>query len=421
METLAVDLISSGTNFREYFSNKENVIPSTSLQGCRFYRFYLPVDNYLSYNLPFLDNIVMVTYIDGLVNHLRFLCFDINSDRVCTCTKSMDSWTDWSEIYTTANKPKASDIDGTLPVDKGGTGINLSSYVNSGPYPNTFIKEMFPIAASLFMDNDDQRYVLTLGPNWNHCGFQQQNSMVVGYAKTATNGPDGYPVITTNNLTSYLPGNYVGASIARQGALSYTPTTYAQTASVNGKYMTGDITIGAIPSNYKPVGTTGSFFDLGAKQTAHSGMRYPGIIYFSEVANSWRGYAGGMSVVQTLDEKNPYGYIAVMFRPISYFNTLRVTIVIDSIGDDFIINTPSAVYCFVDEGQAYIGLDNVVSLNAPGTTTFDITHYPGDKNWTILWICDTIDATNVIVKGSGAAVMYGGYIKITSVTYELMG
>ena len=53
-------------------------------------------------------------------------------------------------------------------------------------------------------------------------------------------------------------------SIATQGALTYTPSTSVQTAAVSGKYMTGNITINAIPSTYYAPGSAVNFFNAGS-------------------------------------------------------------------------------------------------------------------------------------------------------------
>lgn len=44
---------------------------------------------------------------------------------------------------------------------------------------------------------------------------------------------------------------YVGSGVTRQAAMSVTPTSTAQTVFVNGKYMTGNITVNGYGTAYK--------------------------------------------------------------------------------------------------------------------------------------------------------------------------
>lgn len=69
---------------------------------------------------------------------------------------------------------------------------------------------------------------------------------------------------TFNLPAGYYSGGSVKQSVATQGALTYTPTTSAQVAAVNGKYMTGNVFINPIPSNYYNANGNALVFDSGA-------------------------------------------------------------------------------------------------------------------------------------------------------------
>ena len=56
-----------------------------------------------------------------------------------------------------------------------------------------------------------------------------------------------------------LAGDYVGSALPEyQGPYSITPGASAQTLATEGRAMTADVTIGAIPSNYGLITWTGS-------------------------------------------------------------------------------------------------------------------------------------------------------------------
>lgn len=71
-----------------------------------------------------------------------------------------------------------------------------------------------------------------------------------------------------------VPGDYVGPSVPRQEATTITPTTSAQTAVAAGKYTEGAVTVGPIPPEYiVPTGTititeNGEGLDVSAYSTA---------------------------------------------------------------------------------------------------------------------------------------------------------
>lgn len=73
---------------------------------------------------------------------------------------------------------------------------------------------------------------------------------------TQTISPDsGYDGLSSVSIGA-ISSTYVGSGITRQAGSTVTPSTSSQTVSTNGKYMTGDITVNPIPSQYiVPSGT----------------------------------------------------------------------------------------------------------------------------------------------------------------------
>ena len=123
-------------------------------------------------------------------------------------------------------------------------------------------------------------------------------------------------VTVSNGQTTILSSK---ATIASQGGLTYTPTTSIQTASVSGKYMTGNIVINPIPSTYKQVGSTTSFFDFGGARVMKMSSAYnpdegpqvPGksLSQWKECATISKGYNPG--------RPSGNGVNYVLFRPIN--------------------------------------------------------------------------------------------------------
>lgn len=63
---------------------------------------------------------------------------------------------------------------------------------------------------------------------------------------TADSGYDGLSSVAVGAISS----TYIGSGITQQAGSTVTPSTSSQTVATSGKYMTGDITVNPIPSNY---------------------------------------------------------------------------------------------------------------------------------------------------------------------------
>lgn len=89
-------------------------------------------------------------------------------------------------------------------------------------------------------------------------------------------GYDGLSSVTVGAISS----TYVGSGVPTQGAKTVTPSTSAKTAVSSGTYVTGDVTVDAIPSNYidtSDADATAS--DIVANKTAYvNGVKVTGSV-----------------------------------------------------------------------------------------------------------------------------------------------
>lgn len=101
--------------------------------------------------------------------------------------------------------------------------------------------------------------VLTGYQGWVN-GSKITGSMTNRGAWTSSLGINGKVTIPAG----YHNGSgYVNQSISTMGAQTITPSTSSQTVSCSGKYMTGNVTVNAIPSSYVNISSGASVFKNG--------------------------------------------------------------------------------------------------------------------------------------------------------------
>ena len=91
---------------------------------------------------------------------------------------------------------------------------------------------------------------------------------------TADSGYDGLSSVQVGAISS----TYVGSGITRQAAKTVTPTKSQQTAVDSGKYTTGNVLVGPIPSNYIDTSdATAGAASINAGETAYiNGVKVTG-------------------------------------------------------------------------------------------------------------------------------------------------
>lgn len=78
----------------------------------------------------------------------------------------------------------------------------------------------------------------------------KQGVTVGGVAGNFTSDANATAGQILSGRTAYVNGQKVAGTIVSKGAQTVTPTKSTQRVSVNGNYMTGDVTVNPIPSNY---------------------------------------------------------------------------------------------------------------------------------------------------------------------------
>ena len=153
-------------------------------------------------------------------------------------------------------------ITGTIPVKNAiASSINCGGSVDipAGYYP-TAGKVQANSLASQTAANAGAGQILSGYSGWVN-GAKVNGSMTNRGTWTGTCGTNGSVTIPAG----YHNGSgKVTNSQAKQGGQTITPSTSQQTVSCNGKLMTGNIVINAIPSNYVNINSSPAFFSGGS-------------------------------------------------------------------------------------------------------------------------------------------------------------
>lgn len=89
----------------------------------------------------------------------------------------------------------------------------------------------------------------------NGSGRVTANSLA---SQTSANAAAGHIL---SGKTAWVNGSKLTGNIASMGGQAITPTAAQQTVSCSGKYMTGNIVVKGIPSNYVPIGGWTAFLN----------------------------------------------------------------------------------------------------------------------------------------------------------------
>ena len=230
-------------------------------------------------------------------------------------------------------------ITGTIPVKNAiASSINCGGLVDipAGYYP-TAGKVQANSLASQTAANAGAGQILSGYSGWVN-GSKVNGSMTNRGAWTGSVGTNG---------TTYIPAGYhngsgyINNSQATMGGGTYTPSTSQQTVWCNGRLMTGNIVINAIPSEYVNPTTGAIFFSRGSYGPMADLGAYSNIYYTTRGWSNSPTYLSAQSLangtatmpsfsVRASDGGRAYGY--VVFRrciPVTKFKRIVATCYID--------------------------------------------------------------------------------------------
>ena len=136
------------------------------------------------------------------------------------------------------------------PNDESQTVINQGSYVTGDVIVSAVPTEATNITTNGTYTPTNGKYFSSVNVNIPEKTFETQTKSVDPSESQQTvspdNGYDGLSSVTINAIAS----DYVGTAVPRENAKTIIPTKASQVAVSSGTYVNGDITVGAIPSEY---------------------------------------------------------------------------------------------------------------------------------------------------------------------------
>ena len=184
------------------------------------------------------------------------------------------------------------------------------------------------------------------------------------------------------NGTTYIPAGYhngsgyINNSQATMGGGTYTPSTSSQTIWCSGKYMTGNITFNAIPSNYVVPSVGAAFFSGGSYGVLAGGL---GAYYVKSSGNQYLSSLSGLEAIISTNVEDQ----SVVFRTcvdVTHFKRFVANVTIHSISKN------KSLWFFLSQ-QTGVGYNDAYysSLGIIGSSYDIVINAPSSINTSKKW------------------------------------